>query len=69
MSDIVVKKSNELRAGWVCLNRNRRKISGPSAGCFPEMPIAGVTQGGRSPTGVRPAISGENHAATDCGMG
>jgi hypothetical protein len=56
------------RGGRVCLNRDRRKISGFSAGCFPEMPIWGVMQGGRSPTGVTPQIGGELHATANWDM-
>ena len=52
-----------LRGGSVCLNRDRQRISGSSAGCFFELPIWGVKQGGRSPTGVTPQIGGQIHAA------
>jgi hypothetical protein len=51
------------RGGRVCLNSDRRRISGSSAGCFLDLPIWGVMQGGRSPTGVTPHIGGQFHAA------
>jgi LysR family hydrogen peroxide-inducible transcriptional activator len=55
------------RGGRVGLNRDRRLLSGSSAGCFLELPIWGVTQGGRSPTGVTPHIGGQVHAAIASG--
>jgi hypothetical protein len=39
-----------VRGGRVCWDRNRRWISGISAGWFRRCQV--VTQGGRSPTGV-----------------
>ena len=55
------------RGGSVCLHRDRQRISGSSAGCFLELPIWGVMQGGRSPTGMTPHIGGQLHAATKTG--
>ncbi len=55
------------RGGRVGLNRDRRGLSGSSAGCFLELPIWGVMQGGRSPTGVTPHIGGQVHAAIASG--
>ena len=43
-----------VRGGRVDLHRDRRRISGCSAGCFLELPIWGVMQEGRSLTGVMP---------------
>lgn len=51
----------------VGLNSGRRRISGSSAGCFLELPIWGVKQGGRSPTGTTPHIGGQVHAAIASG--
>jgi putative transposase len=56
-----------LRAGLACLDSFRRKISGLPAGCRLILPMRGLMQGGRSPTGMRPRIGGENHAATAWG--
>ena len=56
-----------LRGGRVGLNRDRQRLSGSSAGCFLEMPIWGVMQGGRSPTGVTRHIGGRIHAAIASG--
>ena len=56
-----------LRGGRVCLHSDRQWISGSSAGCFFELPIWDVTQGGRSPTGVMPYIGGQIHAAITIG--
>ncbi len=53
----------EGRGGRVCLHRDWRRISGSSAGCFLELPVWSVMQGGRSPTGVMPKIDGQCHAA------
>jgi hypothetical protein len=55
------------RGGRVGLHRDRQRISGSSAGCFLEVPIWGVMQGGRSPTGVTPHIGGRIHAAIASG--
>lgn len=55
------------RSGRVGLNRDRSSISGSSAGCFLGLPILGVMQGGRSPTGVTPNIGGRIHAAIAMG--
>ena len=55
------------RGGSVCLHRDWQRISGSSAGCFLELPIWGVMQGGRSPTGVMPHIGGQIHAAIASG--
>ena len=51
------------RGGSVCLNSFWQKISGLSAGCFLNIPIWGVMQGGRSPTGVTRHIGCQIHAA------
>ena len=51
-----------VRGGRVCLNRDRQRLSGSSAG-FLALPIWGVMQGGRSPTGVTPRIGCQIHAA------
>ena len=60
-------KEAVLRGGRVGLHRDRQRISGSSAGCFLELPIWGVMQGGRSPTGVMPHIGGQIHAAIASG--
>ena len=54
----------QFRGGRVCLHRDWRRISGSSAGCFLDLPIWAVMQGGRSPTGVTAHIGGQVHAAT-----
>ena len=55
--------AGENRGGRTGLHRDRQRIGGSSAGCFLELPIGGVMQGGRSPTGVTPPIGGQTHAA------
>ena len=57
----------EIRAGRIRSDRFRRLISGSPAGCCHDTPLRGLTEGGRSPTGVRPRNGGENHAAAACG--
>jgi len=47
------------RGGRVCLDRNRRWISGASAGCRSGLPCLVGTQGGRGPTGVPTRQGGE----------
>jgi CRISPR-associated endonuclease Csn1 len=56
-----------VRGGRVGLHSDRQRISGSSAGCFLEVPIWGVMQGGRSPTGATPHIGGRIHAAIASG--
>jgi len=51
------------RSGSVCLHSDRRRISGLSAGCFLDLPILRVLQGGRSPSAVTRNIGGQVHAA------
>ncbi|GAB6052889.1 hypothetical protein JCM17960_17090 [Magnetospira thiophila] len=55
------------RAGRDCSDSFWRWISGASAGCRVVSPMRGLTQGGRSPTGVGPRIGSERHAATAWG--
>ena len=62
-----LKGAEVLRGGRVGLHIDRQRISGSSAGCFLELPIWGVTQEGRSPTGVMPHIDGQCHAAIATG--
>ena len=61
------KRHASRRGGSVCLHNDRRRISGSSAGCFFDLPIWVVMQGGRSPTGMTPQIGGQIHAATFTG--
>jgi len=58
------QSSIKKRGGSVGLNSAWRKLSGSSAGC---LPIWGIMQGGRSPTGMRPHIGGQIHAAIASG--
>ena len=67
MSDRTPRLFTTERGGRVGLNRDWQRISGSSAGCFLEMPIWGIMQGGLSPTGVTPHIGGQTHAATITG--
>ena len=60
-------KALKLRGGSVGLHKDWQRISGSSAGCFLDLPIWIVMQGGRSPTGVTPHIGGQTHAATITG--
>ena len=60
-------RTADMRAGSVCLHKDWQRISGSSAGCFLEMPIWVVMQGGRSPTGMTTHIGGQIHAATFTG--
>ena len=52
-----------LKGGRVGLNSDWQQIGGSSAGCFLDLLMWGVMQGGRSPTGVSPYISRQVHAA------
>ena len=58
----------EERGGSVCLDMDWQRISGSSAGCFLDLPIWVVMQGGRSPTGMTTHIGGQIHAAAFTGM-
>jgi hypothetical protein len=55
------------RGGSVCLHSDWQWISGSSAGCFLDMLIWRVMQGGRSPTGVTRHIGCQIHAASFTG--
>lgn len=52
-----------IRGGSVSLNSDWSRISGSSAGCRFHMPLVGVMEEGRSPTGMRPTNDGQSHAA------
>ena len=62
------ERLGQIRGGSVCLHKDWQRISGSSAGCFLDLPIWGVMQGGRSPTGMTTHIGGQIHAATFTGM-
>jgi len=52
------------RGGWLSRDSVSRPLSGAPAGFIVGRRGRGVTQGGRSPTGVRPDHDGETHAAS-----
>lgn len=55
------------RGGPVTLNSDWPRISGSSAGYRFHMPVVGIMEEGRSPTGMRPTTGGQDHAAIVAG--